>query len=103
LSAWYATDLDFLLRNLRAATIVINGTFTDYYVLNAAFEGSNLGYHVVMPRDLRWIKSRHGGCSVENNVRVYRSCRRQRRPAEKLVANWQKVESSSLSVTRRHR
>jgi nicotinamidase-related amidase len=52
LSAWYATDLDFLLRNLRARTIVINGTFTDCCVLNAAFEGSNLGYHVVVPRDL---------------------------------------------------
>jgi nicotinamidase-related amidase len=52
LSVWYATDLDFLLRNLRTRAIVLNGTYTDCCVLNAAFEGSNMGYRVVVPRDL---------------------------------------------------
>lgn len=52
LSVFYPTDLDFLLRNMEVRTIVLNGGFTDCCVLNAAFEGSNLGYHVVVLRDL---------------------------------------------------
>jgi nicotinamidase-related amidase len=52
LSAFYPTDLDFLLRNLQARAVVINGGFTDCCVLNTAFEGSNLGYRIVVVRDL---------------------------------------------------
>jgi len=52
LSAFYPTDLDFLLRNLGTRAIVLDGGFTDCCVLNSAFEGSNLGYRVVVPRDL---------------------------------------------------
>jgi nicotinamidase-related amidase len=52
LSAFYPTDLDFLLRNLRAETIVINGGFTDCCVLNTAFDASNHNYRVVVARDL---------------------------------------------------
>ncbi len=52
LSVWYATDLDFLLRNLKTQAIVLNGAVTDCCVLNAAFEGSNMGYRVVVPQDL---------------------------------------------------
>lgn len=52
LSIWYATDLDFLLRNLGTRRIVLNGAYTDCCVLNAAFEGSNMGYRVVVARDL---------------------------------------------------
>jgi biuret amidohydrolase len=52
LSAFYPTDLDFLLRNLDRRAIVLDGGFTDCCVLNSAFEASNLGYRVVVPRDL---------------------------------------------------
>jgi nicotinamidase-related amidase len=52
LSAFHPTDLDFLLRNLGTRTIVLNGGFTDCCVLNTAFDGSNLGYNVVVLRDL---------------------------------------------------
>ena len=52
LSAFHPTDLDFLLRNLRAETLILNGGFTDCCVLNTAFEGSNLGYRIVVLRDL---------------------------------------------------
>lgn len=52
LSVWYTTDLDFLLRNLGTRAIVLDGAFTDCCVLNAAFEGSNMGYRVVVARDL---------------------------------------------------
>jgi biuret amidohydrolase len=52
LSAFYPTDLDFLLRNMGTRALIINGGFTDCCVLNSAFEGSNLGYRIVVLRDL---------------------------------------------------
>jgi len=52
LSAFYPTDLDFLLRNMRVETIVLNGGFTDCCVLNTAFDASNHNYRVVVARDL---------------------------------------------------
>jgi nicotinamidase-related amidase len=52
LSAFYPTDLEFLLRNLRRETVVLDGGFTDCCVLNAAFDASNRDFRVVVPRDL---------------------------------------------------
>ena len=52
LSIFYPTDLDFLLRNLRVRTVVLDGGFTDCCVLNAAFDASNLDYRVIVLRDL---------------------------------------------------
>jgi biuret amidohydrolase len=52
LSAFYPTDLDFLLRNLRAETVVLNGGFTDCCVLNTAFDASNRNYRVIVAQDL---------------------------------------------------
>jgi nicotinamidase-related amidase len=52
LTAFYPSDLDFLLRNLGAATLVLNGVMTDCCVLNSAFDASNLGYRVVVLADL---------------------------------------------------
>ena len=52
LSIFYPTDLDFLLRNMGARCVVLDGAFTDCCVLNAAFEGSNLGYRIIVPQDL---------------------------------------------------
>lgn len=52
LSIFYPTDLDFLLRNLRVDTVVLNGGFTDCCVLNAAFDASNRDYKVIVLRDL---------------------------------------------------
>lgn len=52
LSAFYPTDLDFLLRNLRVDTIVLNGGFSDCCVLNTAFDANNRTYRVVVLRDL---------------------------------------------------
>ncbi len=52
LSAFYPTDLDFLLRNMRVETVVINGGFTDCCVLNTAFDASNHNYRVIVLRDL---------------------------------------------------
>jgi biuret amidohydrolase len=52
LSAFYPTDLDFLLRNMRMETIVLDGGFTDCCVLNTAFDASNHNYRVIVARDL---------------------------------------------------
>ena len=52
LSAFYPTDLDFLLRNMRIESIVLDGGFTDCCILNAAFDASNHNYRVIVARDL---------------------------------------------------
>ncbi len=52
LSAFYPTDLDFLLRNQRITTVVLDGGFTDCCVLNTAFDANNHNYRVIVLRDL---------------------------------------------------
>ncbi len=52
LSAFYPTDLDFLLRNMRVETVVLNGGFTDCCVLNTAFDANNHNYRVIVAQDL---------------------------------------------------
>jgi nicotinamidase-related amidase len=52
LSAFYATDLDLLLRNMGVRRIVLNGGFTDCCILNTAFDAANRTYRVVVLRDL---------------------------------------------------
>ncbi|UMY18632.1 cysteine hydrolase [Methylobacterium organophilum] len=52
LSAFYPTDLDFLLRNMGVRSLVLNGCLADCCVLNTAFDASNLGYRVSVARDL---------------------------------------------------
>ncbi len=52
LSAFYPTDLDFLLRNMGVRSVVLNGGFTDCCILNAAFDAANRTYRVVVPSDL---------------------------------------------------
>lgn len=52
LSAFYPTDLDFLLRNMGAKRVVLTGCMADCCVLNTAFDASNLGYRVTALADL---------------------------------------------------
>jgi len=52
LSAFYPTDLDFLLRQMGVATIVLTGVMTDCCILNTAFDASNRNYRVIVIRDL---------------------------------------------------
>jgi nicotinamidase-related amidase len=52
LSAFYPTDLDFLLRSMGVRRVILNGGMTDCCILNAAFEASNLGYRVCVTPDL---------------------------------------------------
>ena len=52
LSAFYPTDLEFLLRQLDVQNIVITGTFTDCCNLSTAFDAANRDYRVILPRDV---------------------------------------------------
>jgi nicotinamidase-related amidase len=52
LSPFFATDLDFLLRQMGVRTVVLDGGMTDCCILNAAFDASNSSYRVVVLRDL---------------------------------------------------
>lgn len=52
LSPFFATDLDFLLRQMGVRIVLLNGGMTDCCVLNAAFDASNMSYRVVVLRDL---------------------------------------------------
>jgi nicotinamidase-related amidase len=52
LSAFYPSDLDFLLRQMDVKTIVLTGIMTDCCILSTAFEASNRNYRVITIRDL---------------------------------------------------
>lgn len=52
LSAFYPSDLDFLLRQMGVTTIVLTGIMTDCCVLSTAFEASNMNYRVITVNDL---------------------------------------------------
>ncbi|MEO3862535.1 isochorismatase family cysteine hydrolase [Acrocarpospora sp. B8E8] len=52
LSAFYPTDLDFLLRQMGVTAVALDGIMADCCVLNTAFDASNLGYRVIVARDL---------------------------------------------------
>jgi nicotinamidase-related amidase len=52
LSAFYPTDLDFLLRQMGVRAVVLDGIMADCCVLNTAFDASNLGYRVSVLSDL---------------------------------------------------
>lgn len=51
LSAFYPTDLDFLLRQMEVRTIVFTGCMTDCCILSSAFDASNRNYRVIVVRD----------------------------------------------------
>ena len=51
LSPFQGTELDFLLRNLGATTLVGIGVSVNVAIQNLAFDAVNSGYQVVIPRD----------------------------------------------------
>src|SRR5260370_5645813 len=52
LSPFFATHLDFLLRQMNFCTALLKGSMTDCCIPNAAFDAGNLSYRVVVLRDL---------------------------------------------------
>ena len=51
LSAFYPTDLDFLLRQMGVDTIVLTGIMTDCCILSTSFDASNRNYRVIVLKD----------------------------------------------------
>ena len=51
-SAFFGTSLDLLLRELGVRTLVLTGLLTDVCVLFTAVDAGQMGYEVVVPRDL---------------------------------------------------
>ena len=78
LSAFYPTDLEFLLRQLDVHNVVLTGTLTDCCVINSAVDAANRDFRVTVPRDVtgglseeteRWafgIISMHAGLVVDS-------------------------------------
>ena len=52
LSAFYPTDLEFLLRQLDVHNVVLTGTLTDCCVLSTAFSAADRDFRVLVPRDV---------------------------------------------------
>lgn len=50
-SAFFATDLDLLLRGLAVDTLILTGVATDVCVRATAQDAQQLGYRVVVPRE----------------------------------------------------
>ncbi|MGH2983876.1 MAG: cysteine hydrolase family protein [Solirubrobacterales bacterium] len=68
LSAFYPTDFEFLLRQLRVANLVITGTLTDCCVLNTAFDAANRDFRVIVPRDVAAGLSEHAERAAEQVI-----------------------------------
>ncbi|MCX8176240.1 MAG: cysteine hydrolase [Candidatus Bathyarchaeota archaeon] len=51
LSAFYASNLDFLLRYKRIKTLIISGIRTEGCVLKTIMDGLELGYEIILPVD----------------------------------------------------
>jgi nicotinamidase-related amidase len=52
LSAFYSSDLEFLLRNMKKNTIVLTGVLSDCCILSTSFDASNRDFKLLVPRDL---------------------------------------------------
>lgn len=52
LSAFYPSDLEFLLRQLDVYNVVLTGTLTDCCVINTAFDAANRDLRVIVPPDI---------------------------------------------------
>lgn len=67
LSAFYPTDLEFLLRRLDIDNVVITGTMTDACDLSTAFDAANLDFRVTIPRDVvagYSVEAEHGALLI---------------------------------------
>jgi biuret amidohydrolase len=99
LSAFYPTDLDFLLRNMRIETVVLDGGFTDCCVLNTAFDASNHNYRVVVAQDL--VRGTDDSLEVAALAMVSLHIGLVVDSAD-LIAEWQRRKAFPTISSRRH-
>ena len=108
LSAFYPTDLDFLLRNMGVKRLVLNGCMADCCILNSAFDASNLGYRVTVAQDLvrgtdaamedaaLKMISLHIGLVVESRDLIDEWCRQSEANQTPIPPAQQKVTGSAM-------
>lgn len=99
LSAFYATDLDFLLRQTGIRTVVLTGCMTDCCILNTAFDASNMSYRVITVRD----------CVAGTNEELEEAALKIMSlttglvmDADDLVSTWKAERLPTAASTRRH-
>lgn len=69
LSPMAGTDLDPLLRNLGATTIVVVGVSVNVAITNLVFDAVNAGYRVVLPRDaVAGVPAEYADAVVDNTL-----------------------------------
>lgn len=91
MSSFFASDLDFLLRNLGRSTIVITGIFVDACDLSTAFAAADLDYRVVIPRDIAKGSSSEMEDAALSIVSMYLGLVVE---SEDLIAQWEARGSS---------
>ena len=69
LSGMSGTDLDSILRNLGARTLVITGVSVNVGILNVVMDAVNLGYDVVLPRDaIAGVPADYANAVIDNTL-----------------------------------
>jgi nicotinamidase-related amidase len=83
-SAFYATPLDYLLKQLQSRRLVLTGQVTEQCVLYTALDAYVRHYNVVVPPDaVAHIDAELGGAALEM---MRRNMRAELRPAAKCLA-----------------
>jgi nicotinamidase-related amidase len=85
LSPIAGTDVDALLRNLGASTVVITGVSSNVAIPNAAFDAVNLGYEAVIARDaITGFPPEYTDVIIENTLQLVATIT----TTDELVAAW---------------
>jgi len=85
LSPIAGTDVDALLRNLGATTVVITGVSSNVAIPNATFDAVNLGYEVVLARDaIAGFPPSYTDVIIENTLSLVATIT----TTDELVAAW---------------
>lgn len=91
LSRWHGlgpmggTDLDAVLRNLGATTIVTVGVSLNVAILNLVMDAVNAAYRVVLPRDaVAGVPAEYGSAIIDNTLALLASIT----TTDELIAAW---------------
>ncbi|MEZ0356837.1 cysteine hydrolase [Mycobacterium sp. SA01] len=92
LSRWHGlgpmggTDLDAILRNLGATTIVAVGVSLNVAIPNLVMDAVNAGYRVVLPRDaVAGVPAEYGTAIIDNTLALLATIT----TTEQLIAAWE--------------
>lgn len=92
LSRWHGlgpmggTDLDAILRNLGATTIVAVGVSLNVAIPNLVMDAVNAGYRVVLPRDaVAGVPAEYGAAVIENTLALLATIT----TTDELISTWE--------------